>query len=606
MCGIAGIVSTDSSDRTLGVAARRMTSLQAHRGPDGEGFYEAPGVALGHRRLAIIDLHDTGAQPMSDETGRWWLTFNGEIYNYIELRETLIAHGHRFRGTSDSEVLLAAFVEWGPALLSKLRGMFAFAIWDSAGRRLFAARDRLGIKPFHYWTDGSRLAFSSELKALLEFVPERRVRTTIAGQFLAWNLLEHEAAETMIEEIHRLPAGCSLSWGASGEMTIGRYWSLEVDDRLRAEVGERERAAQEFREQFQTSIALHLRSDVPVGSCLSGGLDSSAIVCVAGEQLQHGGNAGQHSFSAHFPGQAIDETEYIEEAARTAGCQMHFVIPTADDFLRDVETWIWHQEEPAGGTSAYAQYCVARLARQNGVKVLLDGQGADEQLAGYRKFIVVYLRQLLQAGHYAAAARNAVAFFGSREILRTIHFRSGARYLSGPSLLWDGQAPPRPEDLGLTGPLARRIEADLFRFSLPVLLRYEDRNTMAFGVESRVPFVDHVFVEWMATLPAELRLDGGWTKRVMRDALRGTLPEKIRLRKSKLGFSTPQEEWLRGPLGDWVSDVVSSSRHLLDLVERDRLMRLVAEFRRERGAAAGDLLCRLAIYDTWARRFVGR
>jgi asparagine synthase (glutamine-hydrolysing) len=177
--------------------------------------------------------------------------------------------------------------------------------------------------------------------------------------------------------------------------------------------------------------------------------------------------------------------------------------------------------------------------------------------------------------------------------------------LTGPAQLWAGHVPSRPEDLGLAGPLARRIEADLFRFSLPVLLRYEDRNTMAFGVESRVPFVDHVFVEWMATLPAELRLDGGWTKRVMRDALRGTLPEKIRLRRSKLGFSTPQEQWIRGALGTWVCDVVSSSRHLLDLVERDRLARLVGEFHRERGAGAGDLLCRLAIYDTWARRFIG-
>jgi asparagine synthase (glutamine-hydrolysing) len=276
-----------------------------------------------------------------------------------------------------------------------------------------------------------------------------------------------------------------------------------------------------------------------------------------------------------------------------------------------MEQWIWHQEEPVGGSGVYAQYCVARLARENGIKVLLDGQGADEQLAGYRKFILVYLRQLLNSGSYATAVREAIAFFCRPEILRTSRFVDARRYLyrslpEGAALWLEGSVPERPSTLGIGMSLGSRIEADLTRFSLPALLRFEDRNMMAFGIESRVPFVDHVFVEWMAKLPVSLCLSGGWTKRILREALRGILPERIRTRRSKLGFSTPEPAWLAGPLSTWFSDTLSAPLHLGEVVDVREVKHILRRYHAgDRSLPVENLLFRLANYESWARQFLG-
>jgi asparagine synthase (glutamine-hydrolysing) len=278
--------------------------------------------------------------------------------------------------------------------------------------------------------------------------------------------------------------------------------------------------------------------------------------------------------------------------------------------VEDLDRWLWHQEEPVASTGSYSQYCVARLARHAGIKVLLDGQGADEMLAGYRKFILVYLRQLAHAGRYARAAVEAASFFASPAILRTSRLVDGRRYLFGAAppvnALFNGSGPPeRPSGLEIGTSLARRIEADLFRFSLPVLLRYEDRNTMAFGLESRVPFIDHVFAEWAATLAADMRLSGGWTKRIVRDALADVLPDKVRHRKSKLGFSTPESEWLGAPLRPWLTERLTTAEHLAAIVDPGRVRALLARWRDgDRSAATENLLFRLAVYESWARIFV--
>jgi asparagine synthase (glutamine-hydrolysing) len=318
----------------------------------------------------------------------------------------------------------------------------------------------------------------------------------------------------------------------------------------------------------------------------------------------------QHTFSACFSQPHLDERPYIQAVAAATGCRTHFVFPTGEELRKELDTWLWHQEEPVGGSGAYAQYCVARLAREQGIKVLLDGQGADEQLAGYRKFILTYLRRLVRARHYVRALKEAMAFCSSPEILRTSSFVDGRRYLLGSlpevAQLWPGDfTPERPATLLLGGSLGCRLEADLTRFSLPLLLCFEDRNTTAFGVESRVPFVDHLFVEWLATLPADMRLAGGWTKRILRDALRDILPERVRMRKSKLGFSTPESEWLAGPLADWLRETLAMPRHLAEAVD----LAAVRQFLTRR--AAGDrsrpletILFRLAIYESWARQFL--
>jgi asparagine synthase (glutamine-hydrolysing) len=288
------------------------------------------------------------------------------------------------------------------------------------------------------------------------------------------------------------------------------------------------------------------------------------------------------------------------------------VFPSGEGFAKDLERWVWHQEEPVGGSGVYAQYCVARLARENGIKVLLDGQGADEQLAGYRKFILIYLRRLLNARSYVTAAREAVAFFCRPEIIRTSRFVDARRYLYGSlpesAVLWPkGSFPGRPDALGVGSSLGSRIQADLTRFSLPALLRFEDRNMMAFGIESRVPFVDHILVEWVAQLPISLRLSGGWTKLILREAFRGVLPERIRTRRSKLGFLTPEPTWLAGPLSTWFRDTLSAPRYLGAVIDVRGLKSILGRYYSgDRSLPVENLLFRLAIYESWAHQFLGK
>ncbi|HWF60708.1 MAG TPA: asparagine synthase (glutamine-hydrolyzing) [Nitrospira sp.] len=615
MCGIAGLVYEGVRRKAAMAAVRRMIALQRHRGPDGEGFYDTAGASLGHCRLAIIDLTDAGHQPMSDSNDRYWITYNGEIYNYLELAEELRGLGYQFKGHSDTEVLLTAYRHWGKACLERLRGMFAFAIWDQKERSLFAARDRLGIKPFHYWADGNlQLAFASELKALLEFLPDRMVNTTLARQFLAWNLLDHEPNQTMVSGIMRLSPGHALIWRQGEGLQIWRYWELHVNDDFQVSPEHEVKLIGEFRRLFEEAVSLHLRSDVSVGTCLSGGLDSSTIVCVANLELQRRRlqqQHTQHTFSACFEDPRLDERAYIEAVVEATGCQSHYVFPSGEEFAKDLEQWVWHQEEPVGGSGVYAQYCLARLARENGIKVLLDGQGADEQLAGYRKFILVYLRQLLNARSYVTAVREAVAFFCRPEIIRTSRFVDARRYLYGSlpesAVLWpEGSFPGRPNALGVGVSLGSRIQADLTRFSLPALLRFEDRNMMAFGIESRVPFVDHVLVEWVAKLPASLRLSGGWTKLILREAFRGVLPERIRTRRGKLGFLTPEPAWLAGPLSTWFRDTLSAPRYLGAVIDVRGLKSILGRYYSgDRSLPVENLLFRLAMYESWARQFLG-
>ncbi|MEK6802003.1 MAG: asparagine synthase (glutamine-hydrolyzing) [Nitrospirota bacterium] len=615
MCGIAGFVHDGVEPAAARTVVRQMVALQRHRGPDGEGFFDSHGVTLGHCRLAIIDLSDAGHQPMSDHEGRYWITFNGEIYNYLELREELRELGVRFKGRSDTEVLLAAFRQWGEKCLERLRGMFAFAIWDERTGCLFAARDRLGIKPFHYWVNGTdQFAFSSELKALLEFIPTRSANIVLAQQFIAWNLLDHEPGETMVSGIKRLIPGHALLWRQGEGLRTWRYWELKVSDDFKVTPAREASLIGEFRHQFEETVSLHLRSDVPVGTCLSGGLDSSAIACVVSQELRRREvwhKDLQHTFSACFEDPALDERPFMETVVDAIDCQSHYVFPSGERLAEDLDQWIWHQEEPVGGSGVYAQYCVARLARDSGIKVLLDGQGADEQLAGYRKFILVYLRQLLKAGKYAEMVREAFSFFGRLDILRTSRFVDARRYiyksLPEGADLWPGDSfPDRPGALIIGTSLGSRIESDLTRFSLPPLLRFEDRNMMAFGVESRVPFVDHLFVEWVAKLPASLRLSGGWTKRILREGLRGVLPERIRTRRSKLGFSTPEPAWLAGPLSTWIKKTLSSAHHLGSVVDLQGVGRILERYNAgDRSLPLENLIFRLAMYESWAGQFLG-
>ena len=612
MCGIAGIIYKGVQQETARASIRQMISVQRHRGPDGEGFYDTAGASLGHCRLAIIDLTDTGHQPMSDAEHRYWITFNGEIYNYLELANELRDLGYVFHGRSDTEVLLAAYKCWGTPCLERLRGMFAFAIWDEKTRLLFAARDRLGIKPLHYWIDGdTSLAFASEIKALLRFLPQRAPNLLLARDFLAWNLLDHDPAETMVAGIRRLPPAHGMTWRAGQGINLWQYWSLTVSEDRETTAEQQSELVAEFRYRFEETISMHLRSDVPVGTSLSGGLDSSAIACVVRAELQRRGtwrDNWQHTFSACFSEPGLDERPYINAVVSEISCTPHYVFPKGEWLAGELDKWIWYQDEPVGGLSVYAQFCVARIAREQGIKVLLDGQGADEQLAGYRKFILVYLRELFSSRRYMKASSEAVAFLLSSGSLRINRFVDGRRYLLSAfpevRILWpNGNSPEQPETLGLGWSLGCRIKADILKYSLPVLLRYDDRNMMAFGVESRVPFVDHILVEWLAKLPSALRLSNGWSKRILREALRGVLPESIRTRRSKLYFSAPESAWVAGPLSGWLRDTLSAPRHLSEVVDLQGVRQLLAQHTKgDRTLPVENILVRLAIYESWARQ----
>lgn len=615
MCGIAGIVHSDLDPDSVQSAVRSMIALQRHRGPDGEGYYDGSGVSFGHARLSIIDLSENGKQPMADPTGRYWITYNGEIYNYLELASLLEKVGFCFRSRSDTEVLLYSYIHWGQDCVHHLRGMFAFAIWDQVDHHLFAARDRLGIKPLHYWSDlHGNLFFSSEIKAILPFVSERKIHTQLASEYIAWNMLDHDNSQTMFENIKRLPAGCTLNWKANQRVSINRYWELSVPDKASILSSSHSDLIHEFRERFEEVIKLHLRSDVPIGTSLSGGLDSSAIVGVLNKQLRKNGiwrEGWQNSFSACFNELALDERPYINEIVSSTGIDPHYVFPSGDQLLEDFENWMWSQEEPVGGTNAYAQYCVARNANQHGIKVLIDGQGADEQLAGYRKFILVYLQELFNQYKYASAIHEGLAFFLSPDILRTSRFVDGRRYLSdmpfNSSILWnDDSFPKRPLSLELGNSLHCRLNKDITQSSLPILLRYEDRNSMAFGVEARVPFVDHEFMEWIGRLPSDMLLHNGWTKYILRESLADVLPSKIKNRKTKLGFLTPEKKWLSGPLRPWLIEMLRDPKYLDLIVNTIGVDQLMMKY--EEGNSSAPLyntLFRLGLFEFWARQFLG-
>ncbi|MEO6922750.1 MAG: asparagine synthase (glutamine-hydrolyzing), partial [Bryocella sp.] len=387
MCGIAGFVTKSETSDAAG-AIQRMTDAIRHRGPDGEGQLVWGNCALGHRRLAIIDLTDAGLQPMSYKDGRYALTFNGEIYNYLELRAELQEHGYRFASETDSEVILAAYDFWGKDCLERFNGMWAFAILDRERHELFCARDRFGIKPFYYVDNQRAFAFASEIKALFEWMPERVANREVMVRFLSVSVPD-VGDDTFFAGVKRLGAGCRMLLDVrTGAATIERYYHLKPADTRGASTAE---LIGRFRETFDNSVRLRLRSDVQVGTCLSGGLDSSSIAATAAlmngmEQSGTGPSGNGRRFAAvtaQSMEKATDETEFARAVVESSNLEWYTVRPTAEDAQAMQSDVLWHQEEPVESGSQVMQYAVMRLARQNNIPVLLDGQGADETLLGY-------------------------------------------------------------------------------------------------------------------------------------------------------------------------------------------------------------------------------
>jgi len=630
MCGIAGIAALDGFNPKLLV---NMTQLIDYRGPNGFGFAffphdknapaevihnevrlpscQGPLIGLGNRRLTILDLSSLGNQPMQTEDGTLSIVFNGEIYNYLEVRKELRALGHSFQTQTDTEVILHAYQEWGTECLKRFNGMWSFALWDAPRQRLFCARDRFGEKPFYYYLGTRCFVFGSEIKQILQYPGVRReANDSTVFAYLEHGLQDH-SSETFFKGISQLPAASFLTLDLARQSVvpdIRPYWELSLKE---TKLNDHD-ACEEFRARFTKAVVLRLRSDVPVGSCLSGGLNSSSIVCVARE-IVPGHNF--HTFSSCSEDKAFDEREYMMEVVRATEVRSHLVFPSSEEYRAGFDNLLWHQDEPFGDSSVFAQWCVMRKARQENIPVLLDGQGADEILCGYRKFYYFYLWHLLKTGDPRFFPEALLHSLTARNL--SSGWRHAGRYL--PHFLGQSstltQRVCRPEyrrdhqngslNLGPAANLAERQKADLTRFSVPALLHYEDRNSMAHSIESRVPFLDHELAEFLVNCPPQLKLRHGWTKWILREGMKGVLPEKVRLRRDKMWFPAPQNQWFRNGLREETVRVFASpdlhmSRFLAQKNVVDEFGRFFAN---SSGALSDASLFRVLNLERWANVF---
>ena len=611
--------------------------IVAHRGPDGRGWavFDSPlgPLALGHRRLSIIDLSDAAAQPMSYGDGRYRIVYNGEIYNYIELRRELMGLGRRFHTQSDTEVLLAAYDEWGEAALDRLDGMFGLVIWDARARVAFAARDRFGIKPLYFYSTPQGLALASEIKQLAG-LPGFTARMNIARtyDFLASGIMDH-TAQTLFENVGQLRGGECLRldlqhWQPGEPLPIRRWYRILEPGTL--DIGERE-ASERFRALLAQSVRLHLRSDVPVGSCLSGGLDSSSIVCLMAREFAAEGNGARvNAVSACYDVKAVDERPFMEAVVAHSGSIPHWCYPRVEDAFAEAERITWHQDEPYGSTSIFAQWSVFAAARKAAIKVMLDGQGADEQLAGYHGGFPYYYSGLIRQWRFAELLRamaerhfwHGASFFAeARNLLSPLlpqglarWLRRGGQVLGGHNWINGelsrrhlGRSPFETARESIGAPPVKGI-AELCLVmtqssNLQMLLHWEDRNSMAHSIEARVPFLDHKLVELSIALGERHKMVGGDTKRVLRRAMAGILPETVRRRRDKLGFATPETSWFRGPLREpllaGVEDTLRRFPGLFDAGETRAHARGMLDGRRE----VDFSLWRIVNLGIWGRLF---
>jgi asparagine synthase (glutamine-hydrolysing) len=565
MCGIAGILSTDPAKIT-DERLKLMTDAIAHRGPDGEGCWiSASGLAgLGHRRLSIIDLSPAGAQPMH-YLDRYTIIHNGEIYNYPELRQFLQSKGYTFSSRTDTEIILAAYDHFGPACVRQFDGMFAFAIWDEKEKTLFLARDRFGEKPLFYYRDEDQFLFASEQKALWAAGIKKEANPGMLFNFITIGYTQNPAdgSETFFNRINKLPARSFLLYNAvTRSLETKIYWdpnALSVHSPLTDES-----AIQQFNALLSASVHKRLRSDVAVGASLSGGLDSSSIVAHILRQPEP--PPALPTFSAVFPGFEKDESTFIDLVTRHFALTNYQTEPTASDMIRDFEKLVCHQEEPFQSSSIYAQFNVFALAAGKKIKVLLDGQGADELLAGYPKYYSWYWRELYGrdkktlARELSAAKTSGVserwtwqnrlaallpAYAGRFQKKRQAAIQLGHNDLSPDFVRLAGVSYyDIPPVAGLNGVLYYNALMN----GLEELLRYADRNSMAHGVEVRLPFLDHRIAEFLFSLPSHVKIRDGWTKWLLRKSMTEMLPDAIVWRKDKIGYEPPQRSWMQNAM----------------------------------------------------------
>jgi asparagine synthase (glutamine-hydrolysing) len=552
-----------------------MNLALMHRGPDDQSTYIDEMVSLGHRRLAIIDLSPAGRQPKCNEDGSIWIVFNGEIYNYQEIRVQLEAKGRRFTSHTDTEVIIHAYEVWGSSCVERFNGMWAFAIYDKNKGELFFSRDRFGVKPLYFSRNEKGLIFSSEIKGILQHPVQRVAYDKAVYDYLILGFVDH-LPQTFFEGIERLMPGHSMIFRISdGRLEEFRWYNLNEKIAPKQSISKEdvteEDIAKNIRELFMDSVRYRLISDVPVGSCLSGGIDSSSIV-YAMRKLKE--RAEIKTFSLVFPGKKIDESSFIDEVVAATNVESHSTSPSNEDLIQDLSDLIRTQEEPFGSLSIYGQYKVMELANKSGMKVLLDGQGSDEIFAGYFIYYKYYFFESLlhlrlkEARETAKRMKSKIQdmlLFPAMTILSRLGL-SGA-WISRVFWFSHQKHMKWAEEIELANPLTERgfdlnraLRSDLTRYSIPQLLRYEDKNSMRWSIESRVPFLDYRLVELAAALPSGFKIREGTTKYILRRALKGLVSERILGRKDKIGFAAPDDDWLMSP--DFVRmtrEIISSS-----------------------------------------------
>jgi asparagine synthase (glutamine-hydrolysing) len=628
MCGIAGFTDASPLPFDADAMAARMRDVVVHRGPDGAGIWFDSHTALAHRRLSIVDLAG-GHQPLSNEDGRIWVTYNGEIYNHADLRRSLESAGHRYRTRSDTETIVHAYEEWADDCVQRFRGMFAFALWDGSRRRLLLARDRLGVKPLYWARAGSRLLFASEIKSILAsgLIPPSP-NLAVLPEVLATRYTS--GTETLFVGIHKLLPGHLLAFDG-GQIRIRKYWDIPTDgpdpDLERLPDDE---IVDRFRALLHESVRLRLMADVPLGVFLSGGIDSSGIAALMAREMDR----PVQTFSVAFSEQRFSELGYARAAARAIGADSHEVVIDDRDFFDALPRLIWHEDEPIAHPSSVPLHFVSALARRH-VKVVLTGEGSDELLAGYGKYpralfnwraaavwegmtprivrgavrSVVLPRLPGRAGHLARRSFLGVPRRAADMFLDTFAAMplESQRQLLGPAVL-DGNDPYAPSLAhfsrvnGRSGILDRLLYMDLKTYLVELLMK-QDQMSMSMSIESRVPFLDHVLVEFAARLPHRMKLRGFSTKHVLRRALRGIVPSSI-LTRPKMGFPVPFADWTRGPWHGTVRDL------LLDRTTRERgLLNGPAVARLLDGhrlgmQPAGDAIWALVNLELWYRTFI--
>jgi len=577
-------------------------------------------VTLAHWRLGILDPRPGSDQPFQRKEGGPVIVFNGEIYNYLELRRRI---GGDFRTTGDTEVLLAAYEKWGAGCLEHLRGMFAFVVFDPGNRRIFLARDRFGIKPLYFRKDSAGAwEFGSEIKQVLGSSP--RANTNLVRDFLLFGAQDHTAG-TLFAGVEQLRGGeyLEIDLAKPGTATPRQWYSIPAEGKY---AGEFEQAVRRFRNCFFDMIGMHLRSDVPLGFCLSGGMDSSAIVCTAGALLRETGNK-RIAINCRYEADGLDEHAYARAAAALSGSDLDVISPDATGLSEDLARVTWHQDEPVNNASVFSQYRVFAEARRRGLKVMLDGQGGDELLASYPQFFGPYLLGLLTQGRLPSFFEEVAHFrndhgWGFMDTLRSLAlwftprpvFAAAKRLGNRTSvqswarkdfLLGNGtpvppwQSPGRLETRATTRSMSILM---LRQLTLPMLLHWEDRNSMAHSIESRVPFLDHELVELALSLPDDFKIRKGVTKRVLKSALRDLVPPTIAARRDKMGFATPDEIWMRQNPGNFFGDLITAAADENPAIfDGPGLTQIWKKF--EAGGPYTKILWRACAFAIWARTF---